>query len=138
MPRGRRQAGRRVNRRPYQLRNRRRNAEVIPVPVPMDPPVPAEGIIAADREPAIVNQAPRQDMGSQTATTTGNNIVPLNTNEVDVNINKTVQQSEPLLIPGFKNETDVFLLQGLKEKAWNFEFVDLSQFLRQNFENNVE
>jgi hypothetical protein len=53
----------------------------------MDPPVPAEGIIAADREPANVNQAPRQDMGSQAATTTGNNIVPLNTNEVAVNIN---------------------------------------------------
>jgi hypothetical protein len=52
MPRGRGQAGRRVNRRPYQLRNRRWNAEVIPVPVPMDPPVPAEGIIAADGEPA--------------------------------------------------------------------------------------
>ena len=138
MPRGRGQAGRRVNRGPSQLRNRRRNAEVIPVPVPMDSPVPAEGIIAADREPANVNQAPRQDMGSQTATTTGNNIVPLNTNEVAVNINKTVQQSEPLLIPGFQNETDVFLSQGLKEKVWNFEFVDLSQFLRQNFENNFE
>ena len=37
MPRRRGQAGRRDNRRPYQLRNRRRNAEVIPVPVPMDP-----------------------------------------------------------------------------------------------------
>jgi hypothetical protein len=68
MPRGRGQAGRRVNRRPYQPRNRRWNAEVIPVPVPMDPPVPTEGIIAADREPANVNQAPRQYMGSQTAT----------------------------------------------------------------------
>ena len=45
MPRGRGQAGRRVNRRPYQLKNRRWNAEVIPVPVPMDPPVSAEGII---------------------------------------------------------------------------------------------
>jgi hypothetical protein len=53
-------------------------------------------------------------MGSQTATTTGNNIVSLNTTEVAVNINKTVQQSEPLLIPGFQNETDVFLSQGLK------------------------
>ena len=138
MPRGRGQAGRRVNRGPSQLRNRRRNAEVIPVPVPMDPPVPAEGIIAADRELANVNQVPKQDMGSPTATTTGNNILPLNTNEVAVNINKTVQQSEPLLIPGFENETDVFLLQGLKEKVWKFEFVDLSQFLRQNFENNFE
>ena len=77
-------------------------------------------------------------MGSQTATTTGNNILPLNTNEVAVNINKTVQQSEPLLIPGFENETDVFLSQGLIEKVWNFELVDLSQFLRQHLENNVE
>lgn len=81
MPRRRGQAGRRDNRRPYQLRNRR-NAEVMPVPVPMDAPVPTEGIVVADREPANVNQALRQDMGSQTATTTGNNILPLNTNEV--------------------------------------------------------
>ena len=42
------------------------------------------------------------------------------------------------MIPGFENETDVFLFQGLKEKVWKFEFVDLSQFLRQNFENNFE
>ena len=90
---------------------------MMPVPVPMDSPVPAEGTIAADREPA--NVAPRQDMGFQTATTTGNNVLPLNTNEVAVNINKTVQQSEPLLIPGFENENDVFLSQGLKEKVWN-------------------
>ena len=42
------------------------------------------------------------------------------------------------MISGFENETDVFLFQGLKEKVWKFEFVDLSQFLRQNFENNFE
>ena len=77
-------------------------------------------VFGAANEAVVVNQAPRQDMGSQMATTTGNNIVPLNTTEVAVNINKTVQQSEPLLIPGFKNETDVFLSQGLKEKVWNF------------------
>jgi hypothetical protein len=46
-------------------------------------------------------------------------------------------QNDPLLIPSFTNETDVFISQTLKEKVWNFEYVDLALFLRQNFERNV-
>jgi hypothetical protein len=46
-----------------------------------------------------------------------------------------VAQNDPLLIPSF-TETDVFISQTLKEKVWNFEYVDLALFLRQNFESD--
>ena len=46
-------------------------------------------------------------------------------------------QNEPLLIPGFSTEIDIFITQAMKDKVWNFEYVDLSLFLRQNFENNI-
>ncbi|CAG2239977.1 unnamed protein product [Mytilus edulis] len=32
---------------------------------------------------------------------------------------------EPLLLPGF-NEVDIFISQKLKDKIWNFEYIDLS------------
>ena len=55
-----------------------------------------------------------------------------NTVSLDINYDNPVAQNDPLLIPSFTNETDVFISQTLKEKVWNFEYVDLALFLRQN------
>ena len=40
------------------------------------------------------------------------------TGNVDLNIFPI--QDEPLLMPGFSDETDIFILSALKEKVWNF------------------
>jgi hypothetical protein len=59
-----------------------------------------------------------------------------NTVYLYINYDNPVAQNDPLLIPSF-TETDVFISQTLKEKVWNFEYVDLALFLRQNFESDV-
>jgi hypothetical protein len=41
---------------------------------------------------------------------------------------------EPLLMPGF-NEVDIFVCQKVKDKIWNFEYIDLALMLRSNFNN---
>ena len=49
------------------------------------------------------------------------------TGNVDLNILPI--QDEPLLMPRFSDETDRFISMLLKEKVWNFEYVDLALFL---------
>ena len=41
----------------------------------------------------------------------------------NVDLNIFPIQDEPLLMPGFSDETDIFILSALKEKVWNFEYV---------------
>ena len=41
-------------------------------------------------------------------------------------------QDEPLFIPGLTKEYDMFISQSLKEKIWNFEYIDLYLLLKQN------
>jgi len=59
------------------------------------------------------------------------------TGNVDLNILPI--QDEPLLMLrlGFSDETDIFISMALKEKVWNFEYVDLALFLIQNFVSNI-
>ena len=53
------------------------------------------------------------------------------TGNVDLNILPI--QDEALLMPGFSDETDIFMSMALKEKVCNFDYVDLVLFLLQNF-----
>jgi hypothetical protein len=46
-------------------------------------------------------------------------------------------QDEPLFIPGLTKEYDMFISQSLKEKIWNFEYIDLYLLLKQNFVRNT-
>ena len=59
------------------------------------------------------------------------------TGNVDLNILPI--QDEPLLMLrlGFSDETDIFISMALKEKVWNFEYVDLALFLIQSFVSNI-
>jgi len=41
------------------------------------------------------------------------------------------------MTPGFSDETDIFIWRALKEKVWNFEYVDLALFLIQKFVDNI-
>ncbi|CAG2227242.1 unnamed protein product [Mytilus edulis] len=43
---------------------------------------------------------------------------------------------EPLMLPGF-NEVDIFISQKLKDKIWNFEYIDLSLMHRNNFNSQT-
>ena len=43
---------------------------------------------------------------------------------------------EPLMLPGF-NEVDIFISQKLKDKIWNFEYIDLSLMHRKNFNSQT-
>ena len=59
------------------------------------------------------------------------------TGNVDLNILPI--QDEPLLMLRlvFSDETDIFISMALKEKVWNFEYVDLALFLIQIFVSNI-
>ena len=46
------------------------------------------------------------------------------TGNVDLNILPI--QDEPLLMPGFSDETDIFISMALTEKDLNFEYADLA------------
>lgn len=152
MPRRPRQAGR--GRRPYQLRRRgqrdpvappqrveqaqpepvQRPQAAAPVQAPIPPPPPAARDPVVNQPQAVPNvNVVAQELPVQSQQ-------PLGNLDISNNIDRSTQppQNEPLLVPGFSDETDVFISQTLKEKVWNFEYVDLSQFLRQNFENSVE
>lgn len=47
------------------------------------------------------------------------------------------QMDEPLFVPGLLNEYDIFIPQTLKDKIWNFEYIDLSLLLKQNVVSNL-
>ena len=53
------------------------------------------------------------------------------TGNVDLNILPI--QDEPLLMPGFSDETDIFISMALTEKDLNFEYADLALCIVQNF-----
>ena len=160
MPRG--QPARRGGRRPYQLRNRavnanpeppqRRNArpvqplqqpDVRAVQQPLVPPAPEIHVQQQAAPPAPIQQpvvppvAFQQPAVLPATTAVGVQATQGNVISLDVNNVTLQEENEPLLIPGFSNETDVFISQTLKDKVWNFEYVDLALFLRQNFESNV-
>ncbi len=59
-------------------------------------------------------------------------LVPPALGEVDDNNEPHIE--EPLMVPGF-NDTDIFISQKLKEKIWNFEYIDLSLLLHNNLNN---
>lgn len=152
MPRGRgRQAG---GRRPYILRNRQRRGQQLQEPANAPPPRAAQrppnqqavqpAVDQVDRfqlpqvQPDVPQQLPGVEIGQQENAA----VRPVETeqqgNEIICNIdNGPVQQNEPLLMPGLSSELDIFISQSLREKAWNFEYVELSLFLRQNFESNI-
>lgn len=140
--RGRGRGQRRDVRRPYGLRNRAvQNNQVVPGPaqaveqqqavhepaqnqmeIPNNPVVP----------PAVMNPVPVVEPVQRQ----GNNVALPLSNYIETV--QAINSNEPLLVPGFSNETDIFVPQNVKEKVWNFEFVDLAQFLRQNFESNMD
>lgn len=85
----------------------------------------------------VQNQVPPQIGGDQ-AVDNSSQTPAQQGNEIICNLyTGPVQQIEPLLVPGFSNEIDIFIPQSLKEKACNFEYVELSLFLRQHFESNI-
>lgn len=130
---------------PYPLRNRVPE-QLVPEPQRLDPlPVheqhgPVPELRRPDTEPAapVVQgvQGPLEQHvpHNHTAVRQGNDSILINNIETCT----SVASNEPLLIPMYANETDVFITPNLKEKVWNFEYVDLAQFLKQNFENNVD
>ena len=144
----------RGRRQPYQLRLRdqnqpaqhaRANRRQNPGPVQPDPvsdvqnPTPVVDP-APERDhvpvPAVQNPDPApvfrrqnhvpQVSPNQAAQPQGNTV------SLYINNDNPVAQNDPLLNLSFTNETDVFISQTLKEKCWNFEYVDLALFLRQN------
>jgi len=157
MPRGRPRRG--AGRRPYALRNRQPRRQLAEQPAPQYPrnqPAvqPAQAPQHPRNQPAdcdngahlvqppvqqlpVQNQVPPQIGGDQ-AVDNSSQTPAQHGNEIICNLyTGPVQQIEPLLVPGFSNEIDIFIPQSLKEKAWNFEYVELSLFLRQNFESNI-
>ena len=153
----RRQQGR-GHRQPYRLRprdqnqsaqharaNRRQNpGPVQPDPVPdvqnlapvVDPATECDHVpVSAVQKPDPAPVFPRQNHAPQVST---DQAAPPrgNTVSLDINYDNPVAQNDPLPISSF-TETDVFISQTLKERVWNFEYVDLALFLRQHFENGV-
>ena len=110
--------------------NRRQNpGPVQPDPVPdvqnpapvVDPErdhVPVPAVQNPDPGPVFPRQNHVQVSTNQAAQPQGNTV------SLDINYDNPVAQNDPLLIPSFTNETDVFISQTLKEKVWNFEYVD--------------
>ncbi|CAC5383755.1 unnamed protein product [Mytilus coruscus] len=88
-------------------------------------------------EPEVVPQAPILDQGPQIATCNvgvqaDNNVINgedfmQETSPISCNYN-----NDPLLVP-LNNEIDLFVSQGLKEKIWALQYVNLALLLHQNF-----
>jgi hypothetical protein len=92
-------------------------------PAPERDHVPVPAVQNPDPAPVFPrqNHVP-QVSTNQAAQPQGNSV------SLDINYDNLVAQNDPLLIPSFTNETDVFISQTLKEKVWHFEYVDLALF----------
>jgi hypothetical protein len=75
--------------------------------------LPASSTLLTSGRHARQNHVPRVST-NQAAQPQGNTV------SLDIYYDNPVAQNDPLLIPSFTNETDVFISQTLKEKVWNF------------------
>jgi hypothetical protein len=100
-------------------------------PAPERDHVPVPAVQNPDPTPVFPRQNHAPQVSTDQAAQPRGNTVSL-----DINYDNPVAQNDPLPIPSF-TETDVFISQTLKERVWNFEYVDLALFLRQHFENGV-
>ena len=89
---------------------------------------------AEQAEPAAQNEANQQNVAPPPPKQPRTTDVPAANGNILNNLHP-----DPILMP-CANETDIIVSQQMKEKIWNFEYVDFAQLIRQNsqFYNNTD